>query len=157
MLIATRLDEFLYRHIPWSESIFFNFLGVIAWYFYSFHWFVAVVCVYLPVHFFSLKVKRFTHYLEHCLTGMHRGEVIKAMEWYDDLYKVNKLMNFDSLSLLATTTLLMLMLLLIALLLSVVKDSDSIGGPTIFWICTNSIVIGCIAYTVAELETANKK
>jgi hypothetical protein len=156
MLIATRFDEFLYRHLPWSESVFFNLIGVVAWYFYSFHWFVAVICVYLPVHFFSNKVKRFIHFLENSLTGFDRGEVIKAMEWYDDLYKVNKLMNFGSLSLMATTTLFMLMLLLIALLLSLVKDGE-VKGPTFFWIGTNTAVIACIAYTVAELETANKK
>jgi hypothetical protein len=158
MLISTRFDQFLYRHLPWTDSIFFNLMGVVAWYFYSFYWFMAIICVYLPVHFFSMKVKLYMRYVENGLSGLHREEVIKAMEWYDDLYKVNKLMNFESLSLLATTTLLMLMLLLIGLLLSIVKDGDiDIKGPTLFWITTNSVVIACIAYTVAELETANKK
>lgn len=158
MLIFIRFDDFLSRHLQgWSDSDAFNLLGVVAWYFYSFHWLVAVVCVYLPVHFFSNKVKYFIHYLENGLTGLNREEVIRAMDWYDDLYKVNKLLNFESLSLLTTTTLLMLMLLLIALLVSVVKDYNSTHWPTLFWICTNFIVIGCVAYTVAELETANKK
>lgn len=156
ILIYIRFDEFLSRHLPWSDSVFFNLVGVVAWYFYSFHWFVAVICVYLPVHFFSAKVKLYIHYLENCLTGSDRHEVIKAMEWYDDLYKVNKLMNFGTLSLLTTTTLMMLMLLLIGLLLSLVKDRE-LKGPTLFWICTNFIVIACIAHPVADLETANKK
>lgn len=157
VLISTRFSTFLSHHLPWSESIFFNLVGVLAWYFYSFHWFVAVLCVYLPVHFFSSKVKLFVKYLENSLTGMDREEVVRAMDWYDDLYKVNRKMNFESLSLLATTTLFMLMLLLIGLLLSAVKDPDSFKAPLIFWICTNSLVISAVAYTVAELETANKK
>ena len=157
MLIATRFDIFLSRHLPWSDSDLFNVMGVLAWYFYSFHWFVAVICVYLPIHFFSSKVKYFIYSLENCLTLTDRDQVIRAMEWYDDLYKVNKLMNFESISLLTTTTLLMLMLLLIALLLSVVKDPDALQWPVFFWIITNSVVISCVSYTVAELETANKK
>jgi hypothetical protein len=89
VIIISHSNDLLSRILPWSNHKLWNVFGMFMWYFYSFHWFSAIVFIYIPVHFLGRRLQCLYDAFSH-LDGSSREDVLRAFDWYDDLFRVNR-------------------------------------------------------------------
>jgi len=151
----TYSNNFLYRLLPLTNHVVWNVFGICAWYLYSFGWFAPLLFVSMPAYFLTLRVNRFGDYIERQHDDIDVG---KAMEWYDDLYEMNRTLQ-RAIGPMATCTLATCIPLQIVEMMGFFLQE---GSPTalftiLAWCSVNASVLYIVSSSLAGLEVINKR